>query len=49
MSKPIKIECGMCEEITFVEVVSDEAPHHCPMCGHPVNFESDGYDEEDDY
>ena len=39
----------MCEEITFVEVVSDEAPHHCPMCGHPVNFESDGYDEEDDY
>ena len=43
------ISPNSCKEITFVEVMSDETPHHCPMCGHPVNFESDGYDEEDDY
>ena len=43
------ITCNMCESKTLVEVINeDEAPEHCPMCGHPIDLSSD-YDEDDDY
>jgi endogenous inhibitor of DNA gyrase (YacG/DUF329 family) len=49
MERATKIECPICDEETLVEAISGETPYHCPMCGHPVNIEEDGYDEEDDY
>lgn len=33
-------ECDACETETQVLVIDqEEIPQHCPMCGHPIEYE----------